>query len=210
MKKEKWITGIICGIFLMVAAVFYIRSQYGQSLSGKAGTEWTEIAASGNGKDAEGQTEEVQQAGGKETAGCTVYICGQVRNPGVYALEADARVCDAVEAAGGLTKKADAEAMNQARLLTDGEQITIPARSRNRKKQSSEPAGEEAGADGRININQASKEELMTLTGIGEAKAQMILQYRTENGSFQKPEDIMNISGIKEGVYRQIKDKITV
>ena len=139
-----------------------------------------------------------------------MYVCGQVKHPGVYALEADARVCDAVDAAGGLTKKADAEAMNQARPLKDGEQITIPSRGRGRKQQASEQAPDEAGADGRININQASKEELMTLAGIGEAKAQMILQYRTENGSFQKTEDIMNISGIKEGVYRQIKDKITV
>ena len=62
----------------------------------------------------------------------------------------------------------------------------------------------------KVNINTASVEELMQLPGIGEAKAKMILDYRTQNGAFQKVEDIMKISGIKEGVYNKIKENITV
>ena len=64
--------------------------------------------------------------------------------------------------------------------------------------------------DKRVNLNSASREELMTLTGIGEAKASDIISYREENGGFEKPEDIMKIRGIKQGIYRKIKDMITV
>ena len=65
-------------------------------------------------------------------------------------------------------------------------------------------------ADGRVNLNRASKEELMTLPGIGEAKAEAILQYRTEHGGFGSIDEIKQISGIKDGVFEKIKDKITV
>ena len=65
-------------------------------------------------------------------------------------------------------------------------------------------------ADSRININTAELEELMTLKGVGESRAQAIIAWRTEQGPFEKPEDIMQISGIKEGVYSRIKDQIRV
>ena len=68
----------------------------------------------------------------------------------------------------------------------------------------------ETRPDGKVNINQASKEELMTLPGIGEVKADAIIQYRTEQGKFASIEEIKNISGIKDGVFEKMKDKITV
>ena len=73
---------------------------------------------------------------------------------------------------------------------------------------SEEPQQEET--DARININTAGLEELMTLKGVGESRAQAIIAWRTEQGPFEKPEDIMQISGIKEGVYSRIKDQIRV
>lgn len=69
---------------------------------------------------------------------------------------------------------------------------------------------EQQEADARININTAGVEELMTLKGVGESRAQAIIAWRTEKGPFEKPEDIMQISGIKEGVYSRIKDQIRV
>ena len=69
---------------------------------------------------------------------------------------------------------------------------------------------ENGGTDARVNINTADKEELMTLAGIGESKAEAIIAYREENGGFSSPEDIKNISGIKDGVYSKIKDSICV
>ena len=69
---------------------------------------------------------------------------------------------------------------------------------------------EKEAESGLVNLNTASAEELMTLTGVGEAKARAILDYREEHGGFQKPEDLMEIPGIKEGVFQKIKDQITV
>ena len=74
--------------------------------------------------------------------------------------------------------------------------------------QSGQNAG--SGSDGKLDLNTASREQLMTLPGIGESKADAIIRYREENGSFSSAEDIMNISGIKERVYSQIRDRITV
>lgn len=135
-----------------------------------------------------------------------VYICGEVKHPGVYEFEADERIISAIEAAGGLTKEAAPESVNQAQKMEDGQQIYIP--SREEQQVSTAKTGE--SSDGLISINQATKEEFMTLPGIGEAKAESIISYREEHGKFQSTEDLMKISGIKEGVYNKIKDYITL
>lgn len=150
-----------------------------------------------------------------------VDVCGQVKNPGVYQLGAESRVYEAVEMAGGMTKKAAAEAVNQAGRLTDGQQIYVPSKD----EQASGGAGGQTGAGsvdgqqasgsteadgGKVNLNTASKEELMTLSGIGEVKADAMVRYREEHGSFQSVEDVKKIEGIKDGVFNKIKDQITV
>lgn len=195
MKKETWITVFICVVFLGVSGWLYLRSGNGTD---DRGQQWQPVAESsvpsGDMAEEDLRTEE-----------CTVYICGAVRRPGVYRFDSGARVCDAVEAAGGFTKKAVWDAVNQARMLTDGEQITIPVKSKAKKNSPSLGKRSEL-----VNINQANLSELMTLSGIGEAKAKLIVEYRDENGSFSATEDIMKISGIKEGIYNRIKDRITV
>lgn len=133
-----------------------------------------------------------------------VYVTGAVVNPGVYAMQEGDRIFDVIEAAGGFTEDALETEVNLAQIIEDEQQIHIPTQ---------EEALEQAAADeaaGLININTASLEELCTLTGIGEAKAQAIISYREEYGDFTSTEEIMNISGIKEGVYEKIKDQITV
>ena len=138
-----------------------------------------------------------------------VYICGEVKHPGVYRFSKDDRIVAAIKAAGGLTDKASAESMNQAEKMKDGQQITIPSKKQVAKKEQSNVATEQSSS-GKININTASAQELMTLTGIGEAKASDIISYREEHGPFSEPSDIMKIQGIKEGIYNKIKDKITI
>lgn len=139
-----------------------------------------------------------------------VYVCGAVNTPGVYEMDAGTRVFEAVQAAGGMADDAAADSVNLARNVSDGEQIYIPTE----EEASAGAAGSgpaSAGAQqGKVNINTASLEELMTLTGIGEAKAESIIRYREENGGFRKPEDLMEISGIKEGVFEKIKDDIII
>jgi competence protein ComEA len=125
----------------------------------------------------------------------TIYVEGQVANPGVYTLSYGNLVGDAVEAAGGFTSAADAGSVNLAGALRDGEQVHIYK------------VGE---APQRININTAEAWLLEALPGIGEALAQKIIDYRTVNGPFQQVEDLMNVDGIGLSVFDEVKDKITV
>ena len=140
-----------------------------------------------------------------------IYVCGQVQSPGVYVLEEGSRVCDAFLAAGGLTEEAAKDYWNQARTLSDGEMIYVPTKeeAKERLPESESAMGTESN-NGKININTATKEELMTLPGVGESRAMDILAYRNEHGRFSTPEEIMNVSGIKEGMYEKIKEYIVV
>lgn len=156
----------------------------------------------------------------EEPSVLAVYVCGKVGRPGVYELTADSRVCDAIEAAGGVTKEADAEVINQAAPLSDGMRLYVPGleetAAMDRMGQDLTASSTAGGSDparsasGAVNLNTATREELMTLSGIGESKADSIIRYREENGGFSKIEDIMNIRGIKEGIFDQIKDSVTI
>ena len=164
---------------------------------------------------AESETEEegaVPQEEQEPAETVYVYVCGAVNAPGVYELKKDARVFEAITLAGGMTAEAAPEAVSQARTVADGEQIYVPT-VREIQMQGSgveDIVTGNADVSGKININTAGKEELMTLTGIGEAKAQSILDYREEHGQFGSIEDLMLIEGIKEGVFNKIKEDITI
>ena len=151
-----------------------------------------------------------------EKSGVYVYICGEVIKPGVYELSGDSRIYEAVDAAGGFTEHAARECVNLASKVSDGMQITIYNREEAASLLAdSAPVGENAGKSGTsgsglVNLNTATKEELMTLKGIGESKAEDIIRYREKSGGFKKIEDIMKISGIKENGFQKIKDSITV
>ena len=138
-----------------------------------------------------------------------VHIVGAVKKPGVYIFQHKPRVIEVVDKAGGFTKDAVVSMINQAEVVEDGTQLTIASSKDNKKKEKSQKKGTDANS-GKVNLNQATKEELMTLTGIGEAKAVAIIAYREENGKFQKIEDLMNITGIKEGVFDKIQSQICV
>lgn len=137
-----------------------------------------------------------------------VYVCGEVENPGVYELPEDSRVYAALELAGGFTEKADSCRVNLADNLTDGTRIYIPAIGASDVYFSE--GIEENISDGLVNINTATKSQLMELPGIGAAKAEAILSYRESVGRFTCIEDIMNVSGIKEASFEQIKELIQV
>lgn len=158
-----------------------------------------------------GNPEEVKTSVEEESI--AVHVCGQVKKPGVYTLAKGARVSDAIDAAGGLAKDAAGDFINQAQKVEDEQQVYVP--SQEEAKESPEVVQQETSNDshlenkGLVNINQATKEELMTLPGIGEAKADMIIVYREEHGRFATIGEIKNISGIKDGVYNKICDLIT-
>lgn len=163
--------------------------------------EETDREAEANESVSTTEAEDLQQ----EDSVCYVYVCGEVNAPGVYKLPAGSRVYEAIQLAGGLTEKADTAAVNQALFLTDGQMIQVLAQG-----EEGEMAMEEQEEDGRVDLNTADIQALMGIPGIGEAKAKSIIAYREQNGNFQSAEDVMKITGIKEGLYSKMKDYITV
>ena len=126
-------------------------------------------------------------------------------------------VCGEVAAPGGLTENAAGDFLNMAGKLEDGMKVQIPDREEavQWSREAAAYPGISAGADGgavtsKINLNTAVKEQLMTLKGIGEARAEAIIAYRQEYGPFARIEDIMEVPGIKEAAFQKIKEDITV
>ena len=201
MKINKVITVVFCAIGILVfGGIYYSNATHPEEAVVSQDIE------DQSGKDAENNIGERKQS--QNTI--FVHVCGAVKRPGVYELNADARVCDAIKAAKGLKKKAADTDVNQAQKVSDGEQIYIPYRSHNATEESVGSTNVTNDTDGRINLNSATLEELTTLPGIGDAKAASILAYREEHGSFASIEEIKNISGIKDGVYTKIEAYITV
>ncbi len=137
-----------------------------------------------------------------------VDIKGEVRNPGVYQMKVGDRVKDALEAAGGLTAEADSQKVNLAKRLEDQMVIVVPKVGEEAEEI---PAGEtrkEATKEGKVNINTATVEELKTLKGVGEKKAEAIIEYRKKNGSFQTKEDLMKVRGIGKKLFESFEERI--
>lgn len=134
-----------------------------------------------------------------------VYVCGNVVSPGVYEMETGMRVADAIRLAGGTSSDADETVLNLADYVTDGQRIYVPD-----KEEAASGSYRQDEGSGLININTAGVSELTTLPGIGQSRAESIIDYRENNGKFKNIEDIMNISGIKEAAFSKIKDYICV
>ncbi|BBF43317.1 late competence protein comeA, DNA receptor [Lachnospiraceae bacterium KM106-2] len=204
MSNKKLAKIIFAIVFIGAAGLFYVFSQ-------DTGKEEIILQQ----KNVETHKEVKAKSQEKKTVENTtvyVHICGMVKKPDVYELPKNARVVDGIRKAGGFKKNAASDSINQARVLKDGEQIYIPSKKEAAKKQqvTSKDTTTKQEDDSKININNATKEQLMKLPGIGEAKAEKIIAYREKNGGFQKVDQIMQIQGIKKGVYSKIKDLITV
>jgi competence protein ComEA len=144
-----------------------------------------------------------------------VHVSGAVVAPGLYVLHQSARVVDAIAAAGGFAPGADEAAVNLARPLSDGEQLSVPVVGE------APPAGEAAaggttpgvsaaGGNGRINLNTADAAELDTLPRIGAAMAERIIQWRDANGRFTSVEDLLAVPGIGDKMLESLRDLVTV
>ncbi len=159
---------------------------------------------------------DVSRGNEKSEGKICVFVCGEVAAPGVYELASDSRIYQAIEAAGGLSESAAEDYVNQAELMTDGQRIYIPSADEVQTNglgtldSGGNDAGGQSASDGRVNLNTAGKEELMTLTGIGEKKAEAIIQYRDVSGGFGSIEELMQVEGIKEGTFEKIKEDIVI
>lgn len=162
----------------------------------------------------------VQQGGTEKGAEITVYVTGAINKPGVVTVKEGARTADAVNACGGLLPTADAEMVNMAQVLKDGQQVRVPEKAvpettAAAKSGSVNPAAKsgtssKAAPSGPVNINTASAEELDTLPGIGPAMAQRIIEFRETEGAFTSIEDIKKVKGIGEAKFEKMKDKICI
>lgn len=144
-----------------------------------------------------------------------IDIKGAIKKPGVYKLEENSRIIDAINISGGLLKTANTTYTNLSKKLNDSEVIKIYTNEEVKKLEKETPQElpkvETPSTENElININTASIEQLQTLNGIGESKAKSIIEYRTTNGNFKSIEDIKNVSGISESLYEKIKDSITI
>lgn len=218
--KKRIIIGILAGVLCTQAGcgrkeITFVQAEESRMAEAGAGENNTGMyEETGKVQNDEAYTIRDGQAAGLEETEASqsifVYVCGAVVSPGVYELEENARAFQAVEKAGGFSEDAYKEALNLAKPLEDGEQLFIPT------KEEWEEKGEigqgikanETEDDGLVNINTASKEELCTLNGVGEARAESIIAYREEKGGFSSIEEIKNVSGIKDGLFEKIKDKI--
>lgn len=147
-----------------------------------------------------------------------VDVRGAVAHPGVYALEDDDRLIDAINAAGGYVEGADTRLINHAQKLADEMLIYIPTEGEEELEAGTAtevqstvtmPHASSSESD-TVNLNTATEVELMTLSGVGPAKAEAIIQYREEHGSFQTEEDLMNISGFGQKTFEKLQPHISV
>jgi len=144
-----------------------------------------------------------------EGGGLYVHVLGEVAEPGLYILDPDARLVDALAAAGGTLDTADLQAVNLARPVSDGEQIVVPAQGTGPAADGG--AGASAvGADGRVDLNAATQADLETLPRIGPALAQRILDWREQNGRFRAVEDLLAVPGIGDKLLAGLREKVRV
>lgn len=137
-----------------------------------------------------------------------VDIKGEVRNPGVYQMKVGDRVKDALEAAGGLTAEADSQKVNLAQRVEDQMVIVVPKVGEEAEAIPAGTTSKEVAKEGKVNINTATVEELKTLKGVGEKKAEAIIEYRKKNGSFQTKEDLMKVRGIGKKLFESFQERI--
>lgn len=199
--KVKYVYYLIVFFLIVVSGVTYYLKQQSEK-------ETMIIEASVTIDDEDGA--EIEVVTSQETANSKIFVhvCGEVITPGVYELEAESRLFEAVDAAGGLTADGVESSLNLARVLSDGEQIYVPSEADIEKGYHG--VSDPMSISGLISINTANVEQLMTLSGIGESKAKAIIDYRNKHGNYIAIEDIMNVSGIKQTVFDKIKDQITL
>lgn len=192
---------IICALLLFTGCAAEIP-EFMDVQSVVDDTDWQEDAI-------QQEISAIEEAAEDEKSGpVIVHICGAVVNPGVYELPPGSRIVDAVDKAGGLSVDADESYVNLAAVPNDGEQIFIPTIEESViMKQTRQETGVSSG---KVNINTADKALLCTLPGIGDTRAADIIAYRQEHGNFSAIEDIMQVSGIKEGSFQKIKEMIVV
>lgn len=200
--KEKWESwslsakaAVIGGILLILVGVGGLFSKKEESVEGTTVVETTMLA------------EKTEVSTTQETV-IFVDIKGAVKKPGVYQMKVGDRVKDAIDAAGGLTAEADSQKVNLAQRVEDQMVIVVPKVGEEAEEIPAGATSKEEAKEGKVNINTATVEELKTLNGVGEKKAEAIIEYRKKNGSFQTKEDLMKVRGIGKKLFESFQERI--
>ena len=216
--RKQIIIGIIILTIIGVSSFFIVKN----IMSNKK-KEKDEVIVEKSIEKKEVETKEVLQ----------VDIKGEVINPGIYELDSESRVIDVINKAGGLTENANTSVINLSKKITDEMVIIIYSNEEVNDFKTTKEIEEQViekciqkddnslrndaciendknnMLTGKVNINTASLEELMTLEGIGENKAKSIIEYRETKSKFNTIEDIKNVNGIGDNLFAQIKENIT-
>lgn len=160
------------------------------------------------------KSNEVGQAGGEDQL-VTVDVKGAVKKPGVYQLQSNSRVQDALEKAGGMTEEADLKSINQAQKLSDEAVVYVAKVGENAVDvTTSTPANATSGTGQTkstlVNLNTATEADFQTISGIGQKRAQDIIAYREANGRFKSVDELKNVSGIGAKTLEKLKEYVTV
>ena len=219
MRKRRRILYQVCGIILGISCMLSACHEKEETFTSVAAAE-ADAGDKKNEAESKAAEEKPDKAkadpGGEEKEGSIwVYVCGEVASPGVYELQEGDRITHAIEAAGGLTEAAGQVYLNQAAHLTDGQRIYVPSKEEEQSlteelSPTDRADGQTAKDTGKVNLNTATKAELLSLNGIGESRAEAILAYREANGRFGNIEDLKKVDGIKDGIFQKIREQITV
>ena len=200
--KEKWESwsltvkgAVIGGVLLLLVGIGGLFSKKEETVEDVTVVETTMLA-------------EKTEVSTRQEAVIFVDIKGAVKNPGVYQMKAGDRVKDALDAAGGLTDEADSQKVNLAQRVEDQMVIVVPKVGEEATEMPAGVTSKEAAKDGKVNINTATVEELKTLKGVGEKKAEAIIEYRKKNGSFKTKEDLMKVRGIGKKLFESFQERI--
>ena len=200
--KEKWESwslsvkgAVIGGVLLLLVGVGGLFSKKEEAVEEVTVVETTMLA------------EKTEDSTTKEAV-IFVDIKGAVKNPGVYQMKSGDRVKDALEAAGGLTSEADSQKVNLAQRVEDQMVIVVPKVGEEATEIPAGATSKETPKEGKVNINTATVEELKTLKGVGEKKAEAIIEYRKKNGSFKTKEDLMKVRGIGKKLFESFQERI--
>ncbi len=199
-------TVIIVFIILIIALIYTSKVNFSKE---NTNTINIDIEESGITTEETSTTEPTENiAPNKSNQKSYVYISGEVKNTGVYELTENLRVKDLIELAGGITENGSLENINLAQKLYDEDHIVILSQEEILAQGVSETST--TTSDTLININSASKEELLKIKGVGEVTADNIIEYREKNGKFESKEDLKNVTGIGDKTYEKLEDQIKV
>ncbi|WP_346887163.1 helix-hairpin-helix domain-containing protein [Clostridium sp. UBA1056] len=174
------------------------------------------LNSSEDGKNNNSENNDSESQGNKDGDKIVVDIKGEVKNPREYELKEGSRVRDLIDMAGGLTEESDKERIYFSKVLEDEQCIKIYKIGEDAEELEMEVQGQQENGlktvdlKGKININKATVEELMTVPGIGKVKAQSIIDYRNENGKFKSVDELTNITGIGAKTLEKLRDKVDI